>query len=370
MSNFEDSATRERSPSHRHLLHLIRRHGPISRAELVGLSDLGSASITNLTRDLIAEGLVAEAGKQRGGKGQPAINLVLNPDAAFSIGVAPNPESVAVAILDFAGRPAGQRNLGNGFASFDDAIAAIKQCVDDICRESRIPRRRCSSVGVALPTTFSGDENALLPSVSIDAWAGTDVVARLSEALALPVRVENDANAATTAERLFGNPSGFRSFVYLYIVNGIGGGAVIDGSLWRGAHGNAAEFGMLFPRGRHRPSLDDLRGYLTGKGEAARAPGQIAELFEARPAIFEPWIRRSAGPVSDMVRTAVACYDPDGIIVGGTMPIGLLERLVKRAGAHASKTIDMSRLIAPRVEVSGLSGDAASAIGAASLGIG
>ena len=360
---------RGRNPSQKHLLHLIRRHGPVSRAELVGLSTLGSASITNVTRDLISDGLVTVAGKQFGGKGQPAINLVLNPDAAFTVGVAPNLDTVAVAVLDFDGQPRGQHILRNSFSTFDTAVAAVRECIDLITRDNRIPISKIAEVGLALPTTFGMTDRHLRPSLSIDAWRNTDFSQRLEAALGVQVTVENDANAAAVAETLLGNPFGYRSFVFIYLGNGIGGGVCLDGRIWRGANGNAGEFGVFMPRGNHRPSVDHLRVYLADQGHRPRSLDAITRLFAERPALFRPWIVRSRRAVSDIIRMAVACYDPDGIIVGGTMPKALLEALISGSHNHSSKKMDMSRLVMPPVVVSRQAGELAPAIGAASLGM-
>lgn len=369
MSNFENRARVERNASQRQLVHLIRRHGPVSRAELVGLSELGSASITNLTRDLISDGLVTEAGKQRGGKGQPAINLVLNPEAAFTVGVAPSLDSVAVAVLDFSGRPRGQHILRNSFSTFDSAIEAVQECVNVITVENGIPPAKIMEVGLALPATFGAVHNNLRPSLSINAWGETDFADKLSAAFNRPVTVENDASAATIAEMLLGNPSGYRSFVYLYLGNGIGGGVSIDGRIWRGANGNAAEFGVFFPRGSMRPSVDHLRNFLSGHGSVPGSLSDIAALYADQPALFLPWITRSRRAVCEILQTAVACFDPEGIVVGGTMPSTILQTLVTGYQDQKTKNVDMSRLIMPPVLVSNQSGEIAPAIGAASLGI-
>src|SRR6202011_936024 len=67
----------------------------------------------------------------------------------------------------------------------------------------------------------------------------------LAERLDLPVFMDNDANAAMLAEHRFGAARGARTAGMLTPGTGIGGGVVIDGELFRGSQGAAAELGHM-----------------------------------------------------------------------------------------------------------------------------
>lgn len=77
------------------------------------------------------------------------------------------------------------------------------------------------------------------------AWRDVPIAARLHEAFDLPVRVDNDANAAAYAEYRFGAARGYRHMLLVTVGTGIGGGIVSDGRLFRGANGFAAEIGHV-----------------------------------------------------------------------------------------------------------------------------
>lgn len=80
-------------------------------------------------------------------------------------------------------------------------------------------------------------------------WVGYHLRDRLSDALNLPVMVDNDANCAALAEFLFGAGKGYRNIICLTIGTGIGGGLIIDGKLYRGADYSAGEIGHMLIRG-------------------------------------------------------------------------------------------------------------------------
>jgi glucokinase len=108
---------------------------------------------------------------------------------------------------------------------------------------------------------------------------------KIAEAVAshldLPVLVDNDANAAAWGERLFGTAKGLDHLALLTIGTGIGSGFVVNGSLLRGAHGAAAEFGhtVIDPSGPECPC--GLRGcleqYASGTAIARAARNEIAK---------------------------------------------------------------------------------------------
>jgi glucokinase len=83
------------------------------------------------------------------------------------------------------------------------------------------------------------------PCPNIEGWQGTEIGSILRERLNMPVYVDNDANVVALAEARFGAAIGSKSVVCVTVGTGIGGGIVIDGSLWRGASNSAAELGHL-----------------------------------------------------------------------------------------------------------------------------
>ena len=71
------------------------------------------------------------------------------------------------------------------------------------------------------------------------------MMSSLREALPPTVALDNDANLAAVGERTYGSGRDARTFVYVSVGTGIGMGVIIDGELYRGAHGAAGEVGYL-----------------------------------------------------------------------------------------------------------------------------
>jgi glucokinase len=88
------------------------------------------------------------------------------------------------------------------------------------------------------------------------AWRDEPLRERVADRVQLPVVVENDANVAAWAEFRYGSARDVEDSMALITVGtGIGGGIVLGGNLWRGAHGMAAEMGhvRVVPEGRQCP---------------------------------------------------------------------------------------------------------------------
>jgi glucokinase len=77
------------------------------------------------------------------------------------------------------------------------------------------------------------------------AWRDVPIATRMREATGLPCQVDNDGNVAAYGEYRFGAGRGYRNMLLVAVGTGIGGGIVIDGRLYRGAHGFAAEIGHV-----------------------------------------------------------------------------------------------------------------------------
>src|SRR5919106_4195877 len=100
------------------------------------------------------------------------------------------------------------------------------------------------ALGVGIPSTIDQRTGRAVSSVNIP-LADVDLREQLERRFGVPVMIENDANAAALAEHRLGAGRGTRHMVMLTLGTGVGGGLILDGSLYRGAVGAAAELGHI-----------------------------------------------------------------------------------------------------------------------------
>ena len=110
--------------------------------------------------------------------------------------------------------------------------------------EARDARPDVLCAGLGIPATIDHDRGVAIQAVNLEI---SDVPLRdlMREKLGLPVYMDNDATVAALAEFLFGAGRGARNVVMLTIGTGIGGGLILDGEIYRGTTGSAAELGHI-----------------------------------------------------------------------------------------------------------------------------
>ena len=101
------------------------------------------------------------------------------------------------------------------------------------------------AVGVSAAGFVSSNRETMLETPNISGWNGVNLKEEIGNLLGLPIVIENDANAAAWGEAVYGAGVGEDQMMMITVGTGIGGGAVIEGKLHRGAYGIAAEFGHL-----------------------------------------------------------------------------------------------------------------------------
>ena len=126
-------------------------------------------------------------------------------------------------------------------------LTAIATVVNELAAKKKV-----EAVGLSIAGFVSSDRSTMLATPNIAGLDGIQLKQPLEEAIKLPVRVENDANAAAWGESGFGAGRGCDHLILLTIGTGIGGGIITNGELYRGAFGVAAEFGhmRMVPNGR------------------------------------------------------------------------------------------------------------------------
>ena len=111
---------------------------------------------------------------------------------------------------------------------------------------------KVTAVGVGAPGVIRADTGVVVKSPNFPDWNNLPLKRELEAALALPVFIENDANAAALGEQWRGAGREIASMIFLTLGTGVGGGIVLNGRVWPGADGMAGEIGhmTIIPDGR------------------------------------------------------------------------------------------------------------------------
>ncbi len=330
----------ERAGDHnqRVTLQAVRAAGaPITRAEIAELTGLTAPAIANITKRLLNDGLILKAGRQLGGRGQPATKLVVNPDGAFSIGLNIDRDHIAIVALDFIGNVRARVCREVHFAMPEEVVAFFRAEVDKIVATRAIDIDRLIGVGIGIPDDLGRVPVANRPD-AYGIWSDIDVGALFADILPVPVIVENDAAAAAIGEMQFGHGLKHRSFIYTIISAGLGGGLVFDGHYYRGADGRSGEIGFLPVKdedGDHQTledmvSLYSLYDYLRKAGIEASTPDDLEALGPDGQARINAWLDRATDHLFTPFLVMNCAINPEAHFIGGRLPAVFIERLCAR----------------------------------------
>jgi len=182
--------------------------------------------------------------------------------------------------------------------------SALTQAIADVAKEL-MAEFTVESVGVSAAGFVSSDRKTMLATPNIAGWNGVELDLQLSSLIGLPVVIENDANAAAWGEVRFGAGRGKRHVMMLTVGTGIGGGIVVNGELYRGAFGIAAEIG-------HMRVLPDghicgcgARGCFEQYGSGNALMRHAREAIAASPDIARNLLSRGDGTLDGLTGKAI-----------------------------------------------------------------
>lgn len=355
-----------RQYNERVLLQAIRQRGAMPAADLARLTHLTAQTVSQITKKLEAEGLLARGAPQRGKVGQPSVPLALNPDGAYAVGIKVGRRSLDVLLVDFTGRPRERWRLAHAFPDPPLLLAEIGARLKEIRRKlGPAGRERVQGIGIAAPLALGGWQALLgMPAALAARWNVTDLAAEVTRLSPWPVQQVKDTAAACVAELVAGRGRGVPSYLYIYVDTFIGGALVIDGQLRAGPHGNAGAVGSLplaqaGPDERAPAQLLAAASLLNLEHAYAQAGLDVRAALDER-ALEPPWdvhTRRWLGAAAAAIALAVidgACLlELDGVIVDGAfarpLQAALLEACAQALARYSWEGVRRPALLAGSV---------------------
>lgn len=223
----------------------------------------------------------------------------------FTIGIDIGGTSVRAAVIDNDCNVVASRRAftPHTVAETDDVLSRL---ITELADEYEV-----GAAGLAVAGFVSTDRSRVMFAPHL-AWRGDPVPARLTARLGLPVVMDHDVNSAAWAEFRSGSAAGSSVALLVALGTGIGAGLVVDGAIYRGAHGVAPELGHVTVVPGGRPCPCGKRGcwerYCSGTALAQTA----LELLDGAPAgILDPL------PVADRAASPLAAVAPAAVT--GTM---------------------------------------------------
>jgi len=218
-----------------------------SRQELGAATGLSAASVTNVIRELIDEGVVIETGLAESDGGRPRAMLGMNPRYGYVIGVDIGETRTRVELFDLTMTERAKAEYPLDRAAEHDVAVVVGQIasgLDTVLAESGIDRDAILGVGVGVPGIIERGPEVLVHGQTYG-WDAVPLGKLLRARTDLPLRFDNGAKTMGRAELWFGAGRGARNAVMVLIGSGVGASLISGGATYQGATSSAAEFGHV-----------------------------------------------------------------------------------------------------------------------------
>lgn len=127
----------------------------------------------------------------------------------------------------------------------DLVAASITRIVRNLVRLEDAGGNKVLAAGIGSPGIIRMEKGIIVTSPNFPGWRNVPLRSLLENSLQLPVLLDNDANAAAFGEKWRGAGQKVESLICMTLGTGIGGGIILDGNVWHGAHGMAGEVGHI-----------------------------------------------------------------------------------------------------------------------------
>ncbi|WP_328470929.1 ROK family transcriptional regulator [Streptomyces sp. NBC_00448] len=236
------------------LLRHLYFEGPLSRQELGRDTGLSAGSISNVVGELIADGMVEEAGAVESDGGRPRILLQVAPGYGYVVGVDVGETRVRVELFDLAltERASADLPLSDSGHDVDLVVRLALEGIEAVVREAGIDDREVLGVGIGVPgiveqgdprVTSPGEGDGIVVHGQTIGWDAVPLGRLLRAGTDLPLFIDNGAKTLGQAEMWFGGGRGSGNVVIALIGSGVGACVVADGTPYHGASSSAGEWG-------------------------------------------------------------------------------------------------------------------------------
>jgi predicted NBD/HSP70 family sugar kinase len=353
---------------------------PCSRQDLSWATGLSTASVSNVVREFISEGIVAEAGSVDSDGGRPRALLRMEPDYGRVIGVDVGETRIRVEMFDMtmALRASADYPLDARDQGIDVVVDRVRAGLASVLADSGCAPSEVLGAGIGVPGVIEHEGSETLVFAQTYGWDAVPLGRLLRPAGDFPLYIDNGAKTMGQAELWFGAGRGARQVVVCLMGSGLGA-SIVTGTPGRGGTSAAVEWGHTTVAVGGRSCRCGSRGCLeayVGAGAILdryghARPGQdeetaLAALVVADDPRADDILNETAVYLGAGIADLVNLFGPERIILGGWAGLLLGERLLPAIREAAREHSLTHRFAQTSIELGTLGPDAV-AIGAATL---
>ncbi len=355
------------------ILNEIVERQPISRKDLSQALDVSHATVSYIIKELISDGLVVETDYQESTGGRPPRLVEFRGDKKFVIAVEMSYTYISYAIYDLNFNIRREEKWDINDLKARDIIRNLYEKIFcEFFKVEGIDNNDIIGIGISVPGIYNYQDDILTDSIS-EIWQSVNFKEEFDKHFALPLYIENDANISTYYESAYGVGVDYSNLLYVFIAEGIGSGLIINGELYKGAHGLAGEISHIKSSEKDYPCTCGGKGCLEVvasmsaiKNEVIRELEQgidsqlqdllldniyindIIKAYRQGDQLCQRVIKQSVDYLLSTVSGLINFLDPDLIIVGDIYNLydkKMIDKMNKKLnslssiGGHSTKVV-------------------------------
>lgn len=229
----------------RNVIEIIRKKGPINKAEIARQVELSIPTVMKITEELNRDNLIKSVGKGESNGGKRPELLEIVPNTYYMVGIDIGRSKMVAIVVNLAGTVIIKKTIKTGKAiSKEIIITRIINLIGEIIDQSGISESKILGIGIVTPGLIDVDKGIVIFSPDFQ-WENFEIKAYISEHFKVPIYIENSNRALALAEGWFGVAQDVPYYICINFGHGIGSAIMEKGSFYRGSSGSSGEIGHI-----------------------------------------------------------------------------------------------------------------------------
>jgi len=207
-------------------------------------------------------------------------------------------------------------------------VEVIKSAIARLIAEAKLAEIKAIGIGMPGPTDASG--RVAIVAINLSGWNNVPLADLLEQATGLPVILANDANCAGLGETWLGAGQGCHNAILLTLGTGVGGAVILNGHLFTGHYGSAAELGLITINfdgpacnSGNQGSLEQYVSVQAIRRETGKEPLELAKLAENGDVKAIAYWQNYGQLLGAGLASLIYIFTPEVIILGGGISAGI-----------------------------------------------
>lgn len=239
---FSFHITQDRERRNLAILELIRKRGPVSRAEISRNLGLNIVTVTNYADYYINKRIILEVGLDASSGGRRPELLELNAKSAYVVGIDISPDGISAIVADLKVNVIAKVKTPRPRTNMEDLVPEVIKAIGDVIAKSKAGAKEIRNIGIGISGIIDYPSGTIRDT---DPTRGRTRVSFLKfskaveEKFNMPVYIGNDASCAAFGEKTLNPAADVDNIIYMY--SDVGCGMVVNGDVYTGSSGCAGE---------------------------------------------------------------------------------------------------------------------------------